>query len=290
MGVDLVQSCCIRRIGGRLFYLCSGLIASGCCLTCAPVLPETKYPPPDSVTYYGYEVVNTYPHDPAAFTQGLVFTNGFLYEGTGMHGASTIRKVSLETGEVMQKHSLTASYFGEGITVCGDKLIQLTWKSQIGFVYRLETFEKTGDFGYLGEGWGLTHDGETLIMSDGSARIRFLDRDTFEQKGTLYVRFGDTPVKKINELEYAEGKLYANIWRENRIAIIDPKSGYVTGWIDLAGLLSPEEARKADVLNGIAWDATGKRLFVTGKNWPKLFEIRLVEQRSEPYPASKIQP
>jgi glutamine cyclotransferase len=290
MGVVLVQSCCIRRIGGRLFCLCSGLIASGCYLTCAPVLPDTEYPPPDRIIYYGYEVVHAYRHDPAAFTQGLVFANGFLYEGTGMHGASTIRKVSLETGEVLQKQSLASAYFGEGIAVHGGRLIQLTWKSQTGFVYDLETFQKTGDFGYLGEGWGLTHDGKKFIMSDGSAKVRFLDNDTFQQTGIRYIRFGETPVKRINELEYAEGKLYANIWRENRIALIDPDSGYVTGWIDLAGLLTAEEARNADVLNGIAWDAGEKRLFVTGKNWPKLFEIRLVEQRSEPYPASKIQP
>jgi len=259
-------------------------------LTCAPVLPPSEYPPPDKITFYGYEVVHAYPHDPAAFTQGLVYADGFLYEGTGMHGASSIRKVTLETGEVLQKHSLAPAYFGEGITLHGGRLIQLTWKSQTGFIYDLETFQKTGDFAYLGEGWGLTHDGKKLIMSDGSAKVRLLDSDTFQQAGMLYIRFGDTPVKSINELEYVEGKLYANIWREDHIAVIDPDSGYVTGWIDLSGLLTTEEARKADVLNGIAWDAGGKRLFVTGKNWPKLFEIRLVEKRTEPYPVSKTQP
>lgn len=280
----------IHRIGMRFFSLCSGLVATGCCLTCSPALPSTEQEPPETITFYGYEVIQTYPHDPKAFTQGLVYVDGFLYEGTGMYGASSIRKVVLETGEVVRKSTLSGAYFGEGITVQEGRLLQLTWKSQTGFVYDLETFEKTGDFGYLGEGWGLTHDGETLVMSDGSTKLRFLNLDTFQQEGHLYVRFGDRPVKKLNELEYVEEHLYANIWQENRIAIIDPDSGYVTGWIDLSGLLTTEEARKADVLNGIAWDARGKRLFVTGKNWPKLFEIRLVEKRTEPYPISKTQP
>ncbi len=280
----------LRRLSRRICCLCSGLIASGCCLTCAPALPPSEHQPPETITFYGYEVVRAHPHDPAAFTQGLVYQAGFLYEGTGLYNASSIRKVSLETGEVLQKQTLAASYFGEGITINGGRLLQLTWKSQTGFVYDLETFQQTGDFGYLGEGWGLTHDSEKLIMSDGSAKLRFLNCDSFQQESTLCVRYGDTPVKNINELEYADGKIYANIWKENRIAIIDPESGYVTAWIDLSGLLTPEEARKADVLNGIAWDTEGKRLFVTGKNWPKLFEIHLVEQRTAKYPASKTQP
>lgn len=280
----------LYRVGRKVVLLCAGVFTTGCCFNCSTALPPAEGKPPETIIFYGYELVNTYPHDPGAFTQGLVYVNGVLYEGTGLNGSSSIRKVALETGEVLQRVDLQRVYFGEGIAVEGGRLIQLTWKNQVGFIYDLDNFEKTGDFSYLGEGWGLTWDGVQFIMSDGSTKLRFLDKNTFQQTSQIYVRYGDRPVKYLNELEYAEGIVYANIWRENRVAMVDPASGYVTAWIDLSGLLSKEEARQADVLNGIAWDAAGKRLFVTGKHWPKLFEIRLVEVRREAYPGGDTDP
>lgn len=251
---------------------------------CIAPLPPSDVPPPEIVTYYDYEIVAVYPHDPDAFTQGLDFHDGYLYEGTGLHGASSIRKVELETGRVLRKRMLPDAYFGEGIVVAGDQLVQLTWKSQVGFVYDLESFELVRDFNYLGEGWGLTHDNSRFIMSDGSARLRFLDMNNFAGIGHMYVRYGDRPVTNINELEFINGYVYANIWQDDRIAIICPAGGYVVGWADLSGLLDADERRKADVLNGIAYDAAGDRLFVTGKRWPKLFEIRLIERETRPWP------
>lgn len=221
------------------------------------------------------QVVRVYPHDPEAFTQGLVYVDGFLYESTGLNGRSTIRKVRLENGEVVQVHRIDPQYFGEGIAVWGDTLVQLTWQSGIGFVYDRATFQRTRTFTYRGEGWGLTYDGTRLIMSDGSAYLRFLDPKTFKETGRLQVRDGATPVASLNELEVVNGDVFANVWQADRIARIDPKSGRVTGWIDLQGLLDPREAARTDVLNGIAYDAAGGRLFVTGKLWPKLFEIRI---------------
>jgi len=180
--------------------------------------------------------------------------------------------------------SLPAAYFGEGIAIADNRLVQLTWKSQTGFVYDLETFERLGDFSYLGEGWGLTHDQRRFIMSDGTTRLRFLDMRNYAEIGHVHVRYGDRPVTRINELEYIDGFVYANIWKEDRIAVICPESGYVVGWVDLSGLLDPQEQRDADVLNGIAYDEAEDRLFVTGKHWPKLFEIRLVEEETLPWP------
>ncbi|HDP34347.1 MAG TPA: glutaminyl-peptide cyclotransferase [Candidatus Hydrogenedentes bacterium] len=253
-----------------------------------PQLPPADQPPPDTVTYYTYRVAESFPHDRNAFTQGLAFSNGVLYEGTGLYGESSIRKVEPATGEVMQIKKLPRAYFGEGVTVYENRLIQLTWKSQVGFIYDLETFERTGDFNYLGEGWGLTHDGRRFIMSDGSARLRFLDMKSLDTTGQIYVRFGDQPVTRLNELEYIDGCIYANIWKEDRIAIINPDSGYVIGWADMSGLLSAEEKKEADVLNGIAYDTDNQRLFVTGKRWPKLFHVELVEEKTDPYPAVSI--
>ena len=275
----------LRRAGSYLVSVFSGLAATGCCLTCSTVLPPSDHEPPDLISYYGYEIVQVYPHDPEAFTQGLDFADGHLYESTGLHGASSVRKVALESGEVLQKHLLPRAYFGEGLAAHGDRLVQLTWRSQVGFVYGRTDFEQIGEFSYLGEGWGLAHDEKRFIMSDGTSRLRGLDLNTFQAVGSLHVRYGDQPVKNINELEYIDGKIYANIWRDDKLVIICPESGYITGWVDLSGLLSREEAAKADVLNGIAWDDEGKRLFVTGKRWPKLFEIRLIETRTAPYPA-----
>jgi glutamine cyclotransferase len=227
----------------------------------------------------GYEVVHIFPHDSQAFTQGLVFLDGALYEGTGLPGRSTIRKVRLENGEVLQVQKLDAPYFGEGIAVMGNRLFQLTYTSEVGFIYDRATFQRTGTFTYRGEGWGLTHDGTRLIMSDGSPFLRFLDPDTLTETGRIQVRDGQTPVSALNELEYVKGEVLANVWQTDRIARISPKTGEVTGWIDLKGLLSARDAAQgANVLNGIAYDAAKDRLFVTGKLWPKLFEIKIVPQ------------
>jgi glutamine cyclotransferase len=224
----------------------------------------------------GYEVVREYPHDRAAFTQGLIVRDGFLYESTGQYGQSTLRKVELETGRVVQRRPIDAMYFAEGLTAVGRRLLQLTWKANVGFVYDLDSFEPIGTFRYPGEGWGLTYDGRRLIMSDGTAQLRFLDPDTWEEQGRVTVMEGRVPVSMLNELEYVDGEIYANVWGSDRIAIIHPDSGLVTAWVDLAGMLRPAARRGTeDVLNGIAYDAGGDRLFVTGKYWPTLFEIRV---------------
>ena len=231
-------------------------------------------PQPPTATY---QVLNTYPHDPEAFTQGLVYEDGVLYEGTGLNGRSSLRKVVLETGAVVQIHEIDDDYFGEGITIFGDTIYQLTWQSQIGFIYEKASFAQVGEFYYPTEGWGLTHDGARLIMSDGTATIHFLDPQTLQETSTIMVTDNNGPVTRLNELEYVDGQIYANIWQTDRIARISPQTGQVLGWIDLSGLLSAEDRQqRVDVLNGIAYDAAGKRLFVTGKLWPKLFEIRIV--------------
>jgi glutaminyl-peptide cyclotransferase len=222
---------------------------------------------------YGFRVVNTYPHDPEAFTQGLIFHKGHLYEGTGLHGHSTLRKVELKTGRILQTHSLPAEYFGEGITICRNRLIQLTWQSQTGFIYDPQSFRLLGTFSYQTEGWGITCDGNSLIMSDGTATLRFLDPRTFKVVKQIEVRDHGKAVPHINELEYIKGEIYANIWDTAYIARISPRTGQVLGWIDLRGLY--QFVRKGDVLNGIAYDAKNDRLYVTGKYWPKLFEIRV---------------
>lgn len=224
---------------------------------------------------HGYRVVHVYPHDRDAFTQGLVYLDGALYEGTGLNGRSSIRKVRLENGEVLQIQKTDPQYFGEGIAIVGDTLFELTWQSEIGFMYDRSSFKRKGRFSYRGEGWGLTQDGHRLIMSDGTAFLRFLDPATQKEVSRIEVKDGGTPVKNLNELEFVNGEILANIWQSSRIAKISPKTGRVTGWIDLQGLLTPREAQEADVLNGIAYDAAGKRLFVTGKLWPKLFEIEV---------------
>ena len=236
---------------------------------------------PAATPIYRYKVVRSYPHDRQAFTQGLVYHGGFLYEGTGQLGQSGIRRVRLETGEVLKIRSLDARYFGEGIAIWNDSLIQLTWQHGVGFVYDRDTFEPKRTFRYQGEGWGLTHDGTRLIMSDGSesGALRFFDPDTLRETGKLIVRSGRTPVAHLNELEFVRGEIYANVWETERIARISPKTGQVTGWIDLRGLLDPREAAGVDVLNGIAYDAEQDRLFVTGKLWPRVFEIQLIPPR-----------
>ena len=221
-------------------------------------------------------IINVYPHDRDAFTQGLVFEDGVLYEGTGLHGRSTLRRVDLKTGE-MQIRKLPDRLFGEGITVFGERIIQLTWQAGIGFVYDRSSFELLGEFRYPTQGWGITHDGERLIMSDGTSTLRILNPATFEETGRIEVRDRDGPVTRLNELEYVEGEIYANVWQTDRIVRIAPDTGEVVGWIDLTGILKPEDrADPVDVLNGIAYDSDNDRLFVTGKLWPWLFEIELV--------------
>jgi len=228
------------------------------------------------VPTYGYKVVRSYPHDRQAFTQGLIYRDGVLYEGTGLNGQSGIRKVKLETGEVLKFKALDPQYFGEGITDWKGSLIQLTWQTEIGFVYDRATFQQTRTFQYRGEGWGLTHDGKRLIMSDGSAQLRFLDPETLRETGRITVRDQRGPVERLNELECVKGEIFANVWQTEQIVRISPKDGRVTGWVDLTGLLTPAERAGTQVLNGIAYDEAGDRLFVTGKLWPKLFEIKLV--------------
>ena len=223
-----------------------------------------------------YRVVKIYPHDRTSFTQGLVYLGGALYEGTGLTGKSVIRKVRLENGEVLQQFTMDPRYFGEGIAVFGKRLFQLTYQTEIGFVYDLATLQPQKTFRYTGEGWGLTHDGTRLIMSDGSSSLRFLDPKTLQETGRLPVRDGSVLVKNLNELEVVKGEILANVWQTNRIARISPRTGAVVGWIDLGGLLDPHDRAGVDVLNGIAYDAAGDRLFVTGKLWPKLFEIKVV--------------
>lgn len=226
---------------------------------------------------YTYTIVHTYPHDPNAFTQGLIFEDDVLYEGTGLWGRSSLRRVELETGEVLQIYELPDQYFGEGVTIYDDQIIQLTWKSRDGFVYNKDSFELLQTFKYQTEGWGITHDGENLIMSDGTSTLYFWDPETFEVVNQIEVYDDNGPVVRLNELEYIQGEVYANVWQTDRIARIDPQTGRVLGWINLKGLLSQEDlTQPVDVLNGIAYDAAGDRLFVTGKLWPKLFEIELV--------------
>lgn len=259
-------------------YLTTGA-AAVILTTAGGAVPLSSVPQRDATApTFSYRVVRSYPHDPQAFTQGLVYLDGVLYEGTGLNGQSSIRKVRLETGEVLQIRRLDPQYFGEGIAVVGSNLIELTWQSGVAFVYDLATFEPRRTFKYSGEGWGLTYDGTRLIMSDKTDVLRLLDPTTFRQTGRLPVRDGGRPVVEVNELEMVKGEIYANVYQTHRIARISPKTGQVTGWIDLTGLLSPREAAGTDVLNGIAYDAAKDRLFVTGKLWPKLFEIQVVSR------------
>lgn len=248
----------------------------------APLAAAEGGSAPPKVVDLRYEVVNTFPHDRAAFTQGLVFRDGFLYEGTGLNGRSSVRKVVLETGAVIRQRSLENQYFGEGLADWNDTLVQLTWQSGTGFVYDLDTLEPRRSFGYEGEGWGLTQDGQRLIMSDGTPSLRFLDPETLRETGRLEVRYEGQPLRGLNELEMVEGQLFANVWPTQWVVRIDPQTGDVNARLDLGGLLPTGERGRVDVLNGIAWDARGKRLFVTGKLWPTVFEIRVIEAAAAP--------
>ena len=233
---------------------------------------------PSEIPTYSYRVVHSFPHDPTAFTQGLLYDNGFLYESTGQYGQSSLRKVELETGAVVQLHQLDDRFFGEGLALFGNRLLQLTWRANKGFAYRLDSFEPLAEFAYPTEGWGLTYDGELLVMSDGSATLYFRDPFTFAEVSRITVAAHDNPVSQLNELEWVAGEIFANIWQTDTIARIDPATGQVSGWIDLTGLLSDADRRgsNAEVLNGIAYDPEGERLFVTGKRWPKLYQIELI--------------
>ncbi|HEY3657523.1 MAG TPA: glutaminyl-peptide cyclotransferase [Steroidobacteraceae bacterium] len=230
-----------------------------------------------AVPLYDVEIVHTYPHDRAAFTEGLFYLNGFLYESTGLEQHSSIRKVRIDTGAVVQKLDIPAQYFGEGIVNWEDHLISLTWKSHLGFVFDLASFKLQREFHYDGEGWALTQDGKQLIMSDGSSELRFLNPQTLKETNRIQVTLDGKPLQNVNELEWVKGEIYANVWQTDWIIRIDPRNGRVVGLIDLAGILSPSDRVEGPdgVLNGIAYDAKHDRLFVTGKNWPKLFEVRV---------------
>ena len=229
---------------------------------------------------YGYRVVRVFPHDPQAFTQGLIFRDGFLYESTGLAGKSELRKVTLETGAVVERRAVAAEHFAEGLADFGDRLFQLTWRSEVGFVYGLRDFKPQRTFNYRGEGWGLASDAKRLIMSDGTATLRFIDPESLRETGRLQVTEEGRPISNLNELEVIKGQIFANIWQSDHIVIIEPSDGRVVGRIDLTGLLPFEDRPGVDVLNGIAWDRARDRLFVTGKWWPKLFEIQLMKRKS----------
>lgn len=281
------------RIACAVLVCLAGLSAIAVCSepTNSSPHPAVTADGPDSTAVaaaksYTYEVVRSFPHDTGAFTQGLAVEGDTLFESTGNYGQSTLRQVALPTGEVERIRRLSPTIFGEGLALYDGKIIQLTWKSGVGFIYDRETFELLRSVSYPGEGWGITYDGTRFIMSDGSSTLYFRDKVTFEETGRITVRDGDAQVRNLNELEYVKGEIYANIWQEDRIARIDPETGRVTGWIDLEGLLESagheETGGTEDVLNGIAYDAAGDRLFVTGKRWPRLFQIRLVETPDPP--------
>lgn len=265
---------------GRLASVWAGWAVAA--LVAAPALAQTPAAEPPALPPHPpveiFEVVQTYPHDPGAFTQGLVYVDGRLFESTGRF-PSTVREVNLEDGAVIARAELDQAYFGEGLTEMDGRLYSITWRNEEGFVWDRDALTAPiASFTYEGEGWGLTDDGESLILSDGTPVIRFIDPDTFAVEREITVTFRGSPVARLNELEWVDGFILANLWTQDLIARIDPQTGVVVGVIDLTGLL-PEDARNDpadDVLNGIAWDAEGRRLFVTGKNWPSLFEIRLI--------------
>ncbi len=241
------------------------------------VVAQTPTVPPASshAPVYHYTIVHAYPHDPDAFTEGLEYRDGFVYESTGLNGRSSIRKVKIETGEILQQKNLSKDYFGEGITFWKDVVFELTWTSEIAFVYDAKTFAGKTSFNYAGEGWALTHNADGLIMSDGSSQLRFIDPATFKERRRLTVTDGGVPIKYLNELEWIKGEIFANVYTTDYIARINPSDGHVSGWIDIRGML-PHQNDGNTVPNGIAYDAQRDRLFVTGKLWPKLFEIRVV--------------
>src|SRR5215213_2018150 len=225
---------------------------------------------------YGYQIVNMWPHDSNAFTQGLILMDGKLLESTGQEGFSSLRRVELESGKVLKKVDVPVPYFAEGIALLNGRVYQLTWQHNIGFIYDAQTFDRLGEFNYQGDGWGLTTDGQSLILSDGTNRLRFIDPVSFRVTRSVTVTDGSQPVNELNELEYVNGEIYANVWHDNRIATIDPQSGRVNAWIDLTGLMPEGELQDREaVLNGIAYDQANDKLIVTGKLWPRVFEIKV---------------
>ena len=273
-------------------FIMAGLLLAGAVLSLTPTreTPASEPPAQPEVMNYRYQVVASYPHDPRAFTQGLVYEDGILYEGTGLYGQSVLTKRDLKTGQTLKTTHLARRHFGEGITIWGDKIIQLTWRNKTGFVYRKDTFTLLKEFSYPTEGWGITHDGRRLIYSDGTATLRFLDPNTFAETGRIEVRDRGRPVRGLNELEFIpvardtqapetpseSGLIFANVWPTDEIVIIDPKTGRVTGRLGLSTLY-PRPADSEAVLNGIAWIPESKHLLVTGKLWPKVYEIELME-------------
>ena len=270
-----VKNCAVRQVVCTLILLF--LLTAINCQSWPAKSTGGKVTGNPAVATYGYEVVQVSPHDPKAYTQGLVFHDGKLLESTGQVGRSSLRLVEIETGKVLQKVDVPAPYFAEGITLLKGKIYQLTWQHGVGFIYDAGSLEKRGEFNYQGEGWGLTNDGQSLVLSDGTPQLRFLDPENFQVQKTIKVSDGSEPQSRINELEFVQGEIFANIWHAERIARINPQTGMVVGWINLSGLLAPGEVHDNEaVLNGIAYDETKGRLFVTGKLWPKLFEIRLI--------------
>lgn len=261
-----------RRLAFRLLFAL--LLTAVACSAAWLVLrtADTDNPP-----RYGYRVVQEFPADPGAFTQGLLYHEGFLYKSTGLYGESTLRRIDLESGRILALRVLAPNYFGEGLALWQDRLIQLTWKNRTGFVYRIGDLAPLESFSYDGEGWGLTSDGHYLILSNGSAELQFLDPQTYAVVRRVSVRDGATPVDRLNELEFIDGEIWANIWMTDLVVRIDPVDGRVTGWVDLSDLLPAGErtARTAE-LNGIAYDERAGRVFVTGKRWPKIYHIELV--------------
>jgi glutamine cyclotransferase len=239
---------------------------------------QSSQPANSAAARYTYTVVNVYPHDTNAFTEGLVVQGGFLYESTGLYGSSSLRLVDLETGSVLQETAMPSQFFGEGIAILDGTIVQLTWREHTGFVYDKASFSLLGNFSFSGEGWGTTYDGSCLIVSNGTDTLQFLDPVTHQNVKEVQVRDGNAAVTNLNELEYVKGDVYANIWHQQKIAVINPQTGRVKAWVDLAGLQSPTVLNSESVLNGIAYDAENDRLFVTGKNWPQLFEIKLASE------------
>ena len=267
----------ISQILRREFRVCpqiSSILASG---FLGFWLPFSTFLPP--AAEYSFRVVKVYPHDRTAFTQGLEYRDGFLYEGTGLVGRSALRKINLDTGRVVQNFDVPQPFFGEGITILNQQILQLTWQSQTGFVYDKTSLRVLRSFSYPGEGWGMTNDGKQIYMSDGSSQIRVWDPVTLKEARRIKVMDGAQPISALNELEFVRGEIFANVWQTDRIARISPADGHVLGWIDLGGLLPKEDRTGADVLNGIAYDSAGDRLFVTGKLWPKLFEIKIIPKK-----------